>query len=151
SSRWPRRDRGGIGSAAPSPRSSVQGSRSSRPCCVHALWPKSAIGASRTSAPPPRRCRRCFPRSSARRTAPRSSISPGTSPTAPPRPALPAELPGVAADVFLVELKAATVDVVAEYALSRRAAVVLAANDPVPLPGELDLDETLLQLARIRV
>ena len=37
------------------------------------------------------------------------------------------------ADVFLVELKAAAIDVVAEAALARGAEVVLAANDVVPL------------------
>jgi cyclic 2,3-diphosphoglycerate synthetase len=63
------------------------------------------------------------------------------------RPALRAELATVDAEVFLVELKAAAVDVVAEEALARGTAVVLAANDVVPLPGEPDLDAELRRLA----
>jgi cyclic 2,3-diphosphoglycerate synthase len=63
------------------------------------------------------------------------------------RTALRAELPSVDADVFLVELKAAAVDVVAEEALARGAEVVLAANDVVPLPGEPELDLELRRLA----
>jgi len=65
------------------------------------------------------------------------------------REALHAELQRVQADVFLVELKAAAVDVVAEFALARGADVVLAANDVVSLPEERDLDEMLLDMARI--
>ena len=61
------------------------------------------------------------------------------------------ELPAVDADVFLVELKAAAIDAVAEHALARNASVVLAANDPIPYPGEPDLDEMLLEMARIRL
>ncbi len=64
------------------------------------------------------------------------------------RPALRDELPAVHADVFLVELKAAAIDVVAEAALARGASVVLAANDVVPLKGEPDLDEALLEVAK---
>ncbi len=67
------------------------------------------------------------------------------------RAKLAAELPAVDADVFLVELKAAAIDAVAEHALARNAGVVLAANDPIPCPGELDLDEMLLEMARIRL
>jgi cyclic 2,3-diphosphoglycerate synthetase len=52
------------------------------------------------------------------------------------RDALREELEHVDADVYLVELKAAAVDVVAEAALARGAAVVLAANDVVS--SELD-------------
>jgi cyclic 2,3-diphosphoglycerate synthase len=65
------------------------------------------------------------------------------------RDALRAELEGLEADVFLVELKAAAVDVVAEHALARGAEVVLAANEVVAAAGEPDLDEKLLQMARI--
>ncbi|MCS7006404.1 MAG: 2,3-diphosphoglycerate synthetase [Thermoleophilia bacterium] len=65
------------------------------------------------------------------------------------REALRRELAGIVADVFLVELKAAAIDVVAETALARGAEVVLAANDVVSLPGEPDLDAVLLDLARI--
>jgi len=65
------------------------------------------------------------------------------------RAALQAELEQVDAEVFLVELKAAAIDVVAEAALARGAAVVLAANDVVPVDGDGDLDEMLLEMARI--
>jgi len=51
------------------------------------------------------------------------------------------------ADVFVVELKAAAVDVVLEEASRRGVHVVIAANDVVPLPGESPLDETLERLA----
>ena len=51
------------------------------------------------------------------------------------------------ADVFVVELKAAAVDVVVEEASRRGVRVVLAANDVVPLPGEPDLDVELERLA----
>ncbi len=66
------------------------------------------------------------------------------------RDALRAELEELEADVFLVELKAAAVDVVAEVALARGVDVVLAANDVVAADRELDLDEMVLQLAPIR-
>jgi cyclic 2,3-diphosphoglycerate synthetase len=65
------------------------------------------------------------------------------------RTALRAELDRVEAEVFLVELKAAAVDVVAEFALARGADIVLAANELVSLPEEGDLDEILLEMARI--
>lgn len=58
------------------------------------------------------------------------------------RDALKDELERVDADVYLVELKAAAVDVVAEAALSRGAEVVLAANDVV----SDELDERVLAL-----
>jgi cyclic 2,3-diphosphoglycerate synthetase len=64
------------------------------------------------------------------------------------REALRAELPSVDAEVFLVELKAAAIDVVAEVARERGAQVVLAANDVVPLSGHADLDERLLEMAK---
>lgn len=62
------------------------------------------------------------------------------------RAALRRELAGVDAEVFLVELKAAAVDVVAETARERGAEVVLCAVDVLPLPGH-DLDAELLRLA----
>ncbi len=65
------------------------------------------------------------------------------------RAALQAELERVDADVFLVELKAAAVDVVAEAALARGVGVVLAGNDVIPLSGHGDLDEMLLEMAGI--
>jgi cyclic 2,3-diphosphoglycerate synthetase len=64
------------------------------------------------------------------------------------RPALRDELPAIQADVYLVELKAAAIDVVAESAIARGAEVVLAANDVVSLDGEPDLDEALLEMAK---
>ena len=63
------------------------------------------------------------------------------------RPRLREELEGVDADVFLVELKAAAVDVVVEEARRRGAKIVVAANDVVPLPGEPSLDAELERLA----
>jgi cyclic 2,3-diphosphoglycerate synthetase len=59
------------------------------------------------------------------------------------RDALREELERVEAEVYLVELKAAAVDVVAEAALARGAEVVLAANDIV----SDELDERVLHLA----
>jgi cyclic 2,3-diphosphoglycerate synthetase len=63
------------------------------------------------------------------------------------RARLQQDLRSVDADVYLVELKAAAIDVVAETAAERGADVVLAENEIVPLPGEPDLDELLLSLA----
>ena len=57
------------------------------------------------------------------------------------------ELRRIDADVFVVELKAAAIDVVAEAALERGTKVVLAANDVVALPGQPDLDTELRRLA----
>jgi cyclic 2,3-diphosphoglycerate synthetase len=65
------------------------------------------------------------------------------------RAALADELATVDADVFLVELKAAAIDVVAEFAIGREADIVLAANDVIPLPAEGALDEMLLEMAGI--
>jgi cyclic 2,3-diphosphoglycerate synthase len=64
------------------------------------------------------------------------------------REALREELSSVEAEVFLVELKAAAIDVVAEAALARGSEVVLAANDVVPLEGQPDLDERVLEMAK---
>ncbi|MBV8259171.1 MAG: 2,3-diphosphoglycerate synthetase [Actinobacteria bacterium] len=58
------------------------------------------------------------------------------------RPRLREELDGLDADTYLVELKAAAIDVVAEHALARGRRVVLAANEVV-CDG---LDERLLDL-----
>jgi cyclic 2,3-diphosphoglycerate synthase len=65
------------------------------------------------------------------------------------RQALREELSGIDAEVFLIELKAAAVDVVAEGAFARGGEVVLAANDVVLLPSEGELDAMLLEMARI--
>jgi cyclic 2,3-diphosphoglycerate synthetase len=61
------------------------------------------------------------------------------------REALRAELATVDADVWIVELKAAAVDVVAEAGLERGVEVLLARNDVLPVEG--DLDGELLRLA----
>ena len=58
------------------------------------------------------------------------------------RDVLREQLAGVEADTYLIELKAAAIDVVAEHALERGARVVLARNDVVA-PG---LDEHVLAL-----
>jgi len=65
------------------------------------------------------------------------------------RDALREEAASVDAEVFLVELKAAAIDVVAEVALARGAEVVLAANDVVARDDGVDLDVMLLEMARI--
>ena len=57
------------------------------------------------------------------------------------RAALAEDLRGVDADTFVVEIKAAAIDMVAEAALERGAKLVFADNEVVPLPGEPDLDE----------
>ena len=62
------------------------------------------------------------------------------------RAALRRELARLDADVVVVEVKAAAIDVVAEEAASRGIPVVLAGNDVVPLPGEPDLDLVLERL-----
>ena len=63
------------------------------------------------------------------------------------RAALREDLRSVDAEVYVVELKAAAIDVVAEVAAERGAELVLADNEVVPLPGEPDLDELLLSFA----
>ncbi len=67
------------------------------------------------------------------------------------RAALQGELAETSADVFLIELKAAAIDVVAEFGLAQGAEVVLAANDVVPLSGHPDLDEIVLEMSRIQI
>ena len=64
------------------------------------------------------------------------------------RAVLRERIAAVDADVFLVELKAAAVDVVVEAALAREADVVLAANDVLAADESLDLDEILLEVAK---
>jgi cyclic 2,3-diphosphoglycerate synthetase len=64
------------------------------------------------------------------------------------RDALREELPAIDAEVYLVELKAAAVDVVAEHAVAAGAEVVLSANDVSPVRGH-KLDEVLLEMAGI--
>ena len=66
------------------------------------------------------------------------------------RTALRSELEQVAAEVYLVELKAAAIDVVAEAAIANGAQIVLAANDVVAASGEPDLDVELLRMAKFQ-
>jgi cyclic 2,3-diphosphoglycerate synthase len=63
------------------------------------------------------------------------------------RAALRQELRGLDAEVFLVELKAAAIDVVVEDALERGVDVVLAANDLIGVEDTRVLDEMLLEMA----
>jgi cyclic 2,3-diphosphoglycerate synthetase len=63
------------------------------------------------------------------------------------RAALVEDLRAVDADTFVVEIKAAAIDMVAEAALERGATLVFADNEVVPLPGEPDLDELFRGLA----
>ncbi len=56
------------------------------------------------------------------------------------REALRRELAGIDAETFVIELKAAAVDVVVEEAVTRGARIVLATNDVVPLAGEPSID-----------
>lgn len=66
------------------------------------------------------------------------------------RDALRADLGSAAAaeaEIFLVEIKAAAVDVVAEAASDRGVRVVFADNEVQPLAGEQDLDERVRALA----
>ena len=58
------------------------------------------------------------------------------------------ELARIEAEVFLVELKAAAVDVVIEEAQARGCEVGLIDNELVPLEGEAALEPALLELAR---
>jgi cyclic 2,3-diphosphoglycerate synthase len=62
------------------------------------------------------------------------------------REALRDELAGVDAELYLVEIKAAAIDVVAEAALERGVEVVFADNELVPV-GVHDLDVELVRLA----
>jgi cyclic 2,3-diphosphoglycerate synthetase len=62
------------------------------------------------------------------------------------RAKLRADLEGADADVYLVEIKAAAIDVVAEAAHERDVEVVFAENELVVRPGEPGLDEAVLQL-----
>ena len=60
---------------------------------------------------------------------------------------LRADLESVDADAYLIEIKAAAIDVVAEAAEERGVACVFLDNDVVPLDGEPDLDAELRALA----
>ena len=63
------------------------------------------------------------------------------------RAALAEELERLDADVYLTEIKAAGIDLVAEAGSERGIEVVLVANDVVPLPGQPELEPELRALA----
>jgi cyclic 2,3-diphosphoglycerate synthase len=63
------------------------------------------------------------------------------------RAALERDLEEVDAEVYLTEIKAAGIDVVAEAGAKRGVEVVLAANDVMPLPAQPELEPELLALA----
>ena len=63
------------------------------------------------------------------------------------RTALRADLERADTDTYLVEIKAAAIDVVAEAAQERGVELVFADNDVRALPGQPDLDEELRSLA----
>jgi cyclic 2,3-diphosphoglycerate synthase len=56
------------------------------------------------------------------------------------------DLDHISADVYVIEIKAAAIDVVCEAAQERGIDVVFADNEVIPLPGQLDLDEALREL-----
>jgi cyclic 2,3-diphosphoglycerate synthetase len=64
------------------------------------------------------------------------------------RQELAKELAQIDAEIFLVELKAAAVDVVIEEAVARGCEVGLIDNELVPLEGEPGLEPALLELAQ---
>jgi cyclic 2,3-diphosphoglycerate synthetase len=57
------------------------------------------------------------------------------------------DLASIDAETFLIEMKAAAIDVVAEAAKERGVRIVFARNDLVSREGEPDLDSALLGLA----
>ena len=57
------------------------------------------------------------------------------------------DLASIDAETYVIEIKAAAIDVVAEAALEREARVIFARNDVVSRPGEPDLDAELRALA----
>ena len=63
------------------------------------------------------------------------------------RDALRADLERAEADLYLVEIKAAAIDVVAETASEQDVEVIFADNEVCPLEGEPDLDAALRALA----
>jgi cyclic 2,3-diphosphoglycerate synthetase len=63
------------------------------------------------------------------------------------REELERDLERIDAEVYLVEIKAAAIDVVAERAAERGVEVVFADSDVLPLPGQPDLDAAIEQLA----
>lgn len=67
------------------------------------------------------------------------------------RAALQVELEGITADVLLIEVKAAAVDVVAEFGSAHGVEVVLSSNDVEQLSGHPDLDEIVLEMSRIEL
>jgi cyclic 2,3-diphosphoglycerate synthetase len=57
----------------------------------------------------------------------------------------------VTADVYLVEIKAAAIDLVAEAAREHGVELVFAANEVVSRAGEPDLDDEVAKLVRSAV
>jgi cyclic 2,3-diphosphoglycerate synthetase len=57
------------------------------------------------------------------------------------------DLDRVEADLYLVEIKAAAIDVVAEAAVERGVELVFADNDVIPRPGQPNLNEQVIALA----
>jgi cyclic 2,3-diphosphoglycerate synthetase len=57
------------------------------------------------------------------------------------------DLASIDAETYVIEMKAAAIDVVAEAAEERGARIVFARNDLVSRPGERDLDEALAEVA----
>ena len=84
-----------------------------------------------SGAPPPGRTRRC------RRRRLLQPLEPEK---------LREDLDHIRADVYVIEIKAAAIDVVCEAAKERGIDVVFADNEVIPLPGQLDLDEALREL-----
>jgi cyclic 2,3-diphosphoglycerate synthase len=58
------------------------------------------------------------------------------------------DLAAVKADVYLVEIKAAAIDVVAEVARERGVELVFAGNEVVSRPGEPELDDEVIKLVQ---
>jgi cyclic 2,3-diphosphoglycerate synthetase len=63
------------------------------------------------------------------------------------RDALRADLERIRADVYVTEIKAAAIDVVAETAAERDVPCIFVVNELVPLEGERDLDAEVRALA----
>jgi cyclic 2,3-diphosphoglycerate synthetase len=57
------------------------------------------------------------------------------------------DLASIDAETYVIEMKAAAIDVVAEAAEQRGARIVFARNDLVSRPGERDLVEALAEVA----
>ena len=132
-SRRPDDGRGGLGlGGAARPRPRARRRAWSRRCCGRSRSSPSPAGRSRSSRPrPSRRTSSCAPTSRDEHGADVVHVSGSLA----DRAALRDELERVEAEVFLVELKAAAIDVVAEAARERGVEVVLAGSDVSPSPA----------------